>query len=696
VVRAAGDGHVDSSAGPITNDGSVTCNYITGTVFGQVVQAHTVGIHLPARPAVPIPHQLPPTARLFVDRARERAELTVHAGGGVVLVTGMPGVGKTALVTQWAQEHADEFPDGHLHADLATASVEEVLGGWVRALGVAPDAVPLRTADLIGLWRTLSYRRRLLVAVDNVAEASQVLTLIPGSRAGLLVMTSGQHLVDLALVGAQFLPVSPLTSEVILDLLTIYAGSVRADAERDQLRTLADACRQHPLTAHLIGARLAARPEHSITALATTFFHHSTTRHPWESAVIMAHDTLSDDAAVLHRRLPLLPAPRFCLNAAAALMDTSTDRANAALTELFHANLIEPIRHDRWQTPDALRDLDPGPTQEKESVRAAAQRRILDHYLRHTAAVEQLLASGKRHLAPLYTDSLPDFGDRAAAVAWLEVERDTVLAGQQLAERLDRDDLVWMFGEALWAGLRQGGHVEQMVVVQLRAAMAADRLDHLYAATGWARLAWAQSLLGRHDPALEAGSIALLRAHARDDGWSLSTAHSVLTGVWRAAGNPSAALIHNSDALAADRARNAPPGALGLRYRDRALVFSDLGQHDAAVDAAQIAVDLLDTDIRRAVEAARARTTLARVQLNAGRPEAAVHVLGLALSALQDAAAPLYLAEAHELLGTAATALGDTVTAQEQYRTAHEYFLAAGHPMQAQRLDGHLDSETRP
>ncbi|HWO60198.1 MAG TPA: hypothetical protein VNO31_09215 [Umezawaea sp.] len=32
----------------------------------------------------------------------------------------------------------------------------------------------------------------------------------------------------------------------------------------------------------------------------------------------MAYATLSDDAALLHRRLPPLPASRFCINAAAA------------------------------------------------------------------------------------------------------------------------------------------------------------------------------------------------------------------------------------------------------------------------------------------------------------------------------------------------------------------------------------------
>jgi len=697
-VPVSGNGdrytHNDLSTPSPVRQGVSTHNQVSGTVVGQVLQANTVEIHPPPPRVVPIPHQLPPAGRVFVDRDIERAALGTHVAGGLVVVTGMRGTGKSALVTQWAHEHAEEFPDGQLHADVAATGVQEVIGGWLQALGVASNAVPTRLHELIGLWRTLTYERRLLMVVDNVLQPSQVLTLLPGSRTGLLVMISRERMADLALVGAEFLSVSPLTSQAIVDLLAMYAGSVRASAEPDQLRALADACHQHPLTAHLLGAQLAARPEHSIAALAHTFAHHRDTRHPWESAVIMAHDTLSDDAALLHRRLPLLPAPRFCVTVAAALMDTSADRAHAALTELFTANLVEPIRHDRWQVPQALREVTAVDDQDDEAVRTAARHRVLHHYLRHTAAVEQLLAPGKRRLASLYSTSLPEFGDRAVAVAWLEVERDTVLAAQELAEQLGRDELVWMFGEALWAGLRQGGHLEQMVVAQLRAAMAADRLDHLYAAAAWARLAWAQSLLERHDEALEAGAVALERAHTHGDAWSLSTAHSILTSVWRAAGNPSAALIHNTDAIAADHARNAPPGALGLRYRDRAMVFSDLGQHDDAVDAAQTAVDLLDTDPRRAVEAARARTTLARVLLAAGRPEPAVHVLVAALPLLQGAAAPLYLGEAHELLGDAATGLGDSATAQEQYRTAHEFFLAAGHPAQAQRLDAHLDSDT--
>ena len=79
-------------------------NTVSGSVHGQVLQAHTVTadtivLHAPEH-RVPVPRQLPPPARIWVDRADEWKRLDrllTTAGPTWVVVTGLGGVGKTGL-----------------------------------------------------------------------------------------------------------------------------------------------------------------------------------------------------------------------------------------------------------------------------------------------------------------------------------------------------------------------------------------------------------------------------------------------------------------------------------------------------------------------------------------------------------------------------------------------------------------------
>ena len=72
-----------------------------------------------------VPRQLPASARGFTGRDRELAALnpvldglSPQSGTRVVVVSGMGGVGKTALAVHWARLHGDIFPDGQLYIDL--------------------------------------------------------------------------------------------------------------------------------------------------------------------------------------------------------------------------------------------------------------------------------------------------------------------------------------------------------------------------------------------------------------------------------------------------------------------------------------------------------------------------------------------------------------------------------------------------
>ncbi len=73
-----------------------------------------------------VPRQLPAGPRYFTGRTGELAALSgllergPEQASGVVIaaLTGMAGIGKTALAVHWAHQVADRFPDGQLFVNL--------------------------------------------------------------------------------------------------------------------------------------------------------------------------------------------------------------------------------------------------------------------------------------------------------------------------------------------------------------------------------------------------------------------------------------------------------------------------------------------------------------------------------------------------------------------------------------------------
>ncbi len=101
----------------------------------------------PEATPVAIPAQLPPAVALFAGQEAELARLdqwleetrTDAVGSAVFTISGMAGVGKTALALYWAHRVASEFPDGQLHVSLGgygeagqPADADEGLSGFLR------------------------------------------------------------------------------------------------------------------------------------------------------------------------------------------------------------------------------------------------------------------------------------------------------------------------------------------------------------------------------------------------------------------------------------------------------------------------------------------------------------------------------------------------------------------------------------
>jgi hypothetical protein len=148
------------------------------------------GLTYPGQFPPRVPRQLPEASLLLYGRETELAALDdmltgSRSGPSVTLISGPPGVGKTALAVGWLRQHSDQASDGHLYARLTgvtglAEAPHEILGRWLQALGMPPAWVPPSYPDRIRLWRAVSATRRLAVLIDDVPSAEVMTALKPG------------------------------------------------------------------------------------------------------------------------------------------------------------------------------------------------------------------------------------------------------------------------------------------------------------------------------------------------------------------------------------------------------------------------------------------------------------------------------------------------------------------------------------
>lgn len=223
-----------------------------------------------------IPAMLPPGIDDFVGRRTELATLaSMIAPTGDrdssrprrFLLTGMAGVGKTALAVQAAHAGAHHYPDGQLYVDLrgpdgAPRQARDALVVFLRALGEPALAegrpVPGDLEELVRLYRTRTSGRRLLILLDNAVDERQLGPLLPGSAESAVLVTCHTQLARVA--GSFTLALPPLDDAEALKLLASAAGPSRITADREAAADLVSYCAGLPIALRIAGARLASRP----------------------------------------------------------------------------------------------------------------------------------------------------------------------------------------------------------------------------------------------------------------------------------------------------------------------------------------------------------------------------------------------------------------------------------------------------
>ncbi|MER5601386.1 BTAD domain-containing putative transcriptional regulator [Streptomyces sp. NPDC002265] len=519
-------------------------------------------------PRAPRPAQLPPapahfTGRLDVLEALRRTLAADppgtdgtdgtdarHGASGfsslplpLAVVSGMAGVGKSALALHVAHGLRDRFPDGQLYINLHGATPgmtpltpAQALAALLRDLGADLRHIPEHQDAATALLRSLLAPTRTLMVLDDAAHAAQIRPLLPAGPGCAVIVTSRSPLT--ALDGARRFPLGPLSGQDSAALLRSVSGRDGLDATHP----LVELTGRLPLALRVVAARLAARraltPDVLAGQLAATgrLHHLEYDDLSVRRSLAVAHDALAAseretdrDAARALRRIGALDLPVYGAPLLARLTGTDERRAEAALDRLVDVALLEETAYGRYAPHDLVRDFareladkDPGPHDGGEPAPVVLALRwyaaVADRVL--TAIVEPGYEQDDRRCP---TPSQPPghpahavapFGSPEEAFAWgdLELENVVALVRRHPADTADAVTAahVSTLARLLFPYVQRSGRCAEMEVLGRAALAAARRLgDEAAEAHALGDLAALHFLTGRQKDALALNDRAL-------------------------------------------------------------------------------------------------------------------------------------------------------------------------------------------
>ena len=321
---------------------------------------------------VPIPTIIPePRTEHFVgregDKARLRERLLAHDTAAVAGMRGIGGIGKTELAIAVVREVKDEFPGGVIWLDCGPNDVHALQGRLAQALGIE-----LRFDDLSSrfdaLTLALKHRQVTLIVLDDIRRRhlADFDWLLPRMPLCSVLVTSRRDDLPLPVQAIRALDVlSPEQGVVLLSEL-LAEEAIVADASGEG--KIAELLEYIPL-ALMLAARRAGRLKKFTEQPLAMLLKELTTRRrirvidggerPDMSVVITFDASFDDLEAVDQQRLAQLGVfarNEFVLSAIQVVWQIDMEEAQATLSRLGYAGLLEAVQVEQWWMHDLLRE----------------------------------------------------------------------------------------------------------------------------------------------------------------------------------------------------------------------------------------------------------------------------------------------------------------------------------------------------
>jgi len=694
--------------------GVVTSAVIASGIWGYRRarrSSHVLDVSVGNPPSSDAPRNLPPAPRQFVnreselqalDRVLERANQSPAVQ--VAIVSGLRGVGKSAVGSAWAHRNQDAFVDGILTGDLSRrrspegVSVSDVLADFLEELGTSDVAMPSTLAERRRLFERVTRDRRMLVVLDDVDVPAQAQQLLPSGSGSVVLVTSAHRLEELVRGGAQPVIVDPLDDLAARSLLDEFAGGERTASDELGTRTILHACGGLPIALCVCGARLATHPDRSVGWLAEQLEQHarlrtlSPTGEFDTSAVFTSsyHD-LRQGEAFMYRRLAAHTGADFAPAVAASAADLDLSATIGLLEKLEDAYLLQGIGDGRYRAHELVRAhmVSIAETEEPEASREHASARVIEWYTAAARSADHAVTDERLRLGggePVEAENLPELDGPSDAFRWFAVERFNVLEAQREALEREMFERVWQIAEALWPLCASHKRFTEWVSSHRAGVLAGEALgDQRVIARMRSQLARAYAELGRHTEARREMDLALDAVNLTDDE-RLSASVIEFDGVCRLrAGEFAEALSAFGAARDAFEVAGVRRGvALQDYHIGWALVLA--GDDMLALEPLQRAERMMRT-IGDEINVGRALTRRGEALMNLGEDELAQTALSDALHSLESAGVEFEQAEAHEALATLAERDQDGARARVHRQRAYRLYRELGHPRAQELLE---------
>ncbi len=292
-------------------------------------------------------HSLPLPPPDFIDRALEVEQITACLSAGVTVssLTGLGGVGKTALALYVAAKLTDCYPDAQIMLDMQGTSdnpltAPNAMAQVIRIFEPTADLQQASDAELAALYRGILNGKRVLLILDNARDAAQCKPLSPPRSCALLI-TSRRHF---ALPGMKPLRLDVLSpADAHRLLLTLCSRLTSSQAEQ-----LAQLCAYLPLALRIAGSHVCVHEDLPAAAYIKQLMEHRLARlhdsddseQNVERIIDLSYARLTTEMQVYWRALAVFLAP-FNVSAAAAVWEVDEDTARSLLSDLCHTSLVE-------------------------------------------------------------------------------------------------------------------------------------------------------------------------------------------------------------------------------------------------------------------------------------------------------------------------------------------------------------------
>jgi DNA-binding SARP family transcriptional activator/tetratricopeptide (TPR) repeat protein len=455
-----------------------------------------------ALPRPEIPAQLPGFPADFTGRTAEIAELQARLlrqtdAPTACVIAGKGGAGKSTLALRVAHEISDRFDGGQLYAELrgttdTPAQPVEVLGRFLRALGVDPATLPESLDERVERFRTAVAGRRILVVLDDAANEPQVRPLLPGGAANAVVVTSRRRLAGLA--GAIHVELDVLDTAAATTMLARIAGEERVVAEPAAAQQIVALCGCLPLAVRIVGARLATRRHWTLESMAGRLADErrrldelSVADQQVRAGIEISYRGLDLEAQSGLRGLGTLGLPDFPGWVVGCLLNKSIEDGEEIVDQLVDAQLIDFARVDAvGQMRYRLHELvgvyarERASLEDEPDIAAASIRRVVGCWLWLIGQISDSAPTGAIPLNPpmpeLYSpDPAIAKPILASPGAWLDAEQEMLVTAVERAASLDLADVSVALATALCGSVFAVGNLFESWARTHAAALTAAR-----------------------------------------------------------------------------------------------------------------------------------------------------------------------------------------------------------------------------